>query len=201
MKLSKAFYQGNDVVLIARELIGKYLFTNAAGCTTGGLITETEAYNGVVDKASHAYNGRKTQRTEVMFRAGGVGYIYLCYGIHSLFNVVTNDINVPEAVLIRSIWPTHGIDEILRRRGQVSLKQNTGMGPGNVSAALGIHYGQTGVDLTGDKIWIEDQGVEIPDQACLVGRRIGVDYAGNDASLPYRFQVKKPYYTEIKNPR
>src|SRR6185436_18626958 len=97
-------------------LLGKYLFTNFDGIFTGGIITETEAYNGVVDRASHAFGGRRTARTETMYGEGGTAYVYLCYGIHSLFNVVTNKKNDPHAVLIRAIYPTEGIDQMRIRR-------------------------------------------------------------------------------------
>src|SRR5436190_4747228 len=116
MKLPRSFYTRTNVVLIAKELLGKYLFTNFDGVFTGGIITETEAYNGIIDRASHAFGGRKTARTEIMFSEGGTAYVYLCYGIHSLFNVVTNKKDNPHAVLIRAIHPTHGIEHMLRRR-------------------------------------------------------------------------------------
>src|SRR4051812_33790234 len=116
MKLKKSFYHRDDVVQIAKELLGKYLFTNFNNKLTGGIITETEAYCGVIDKASHAYRGRRTARTEIMYNAGGTAYVYLCYGVHSLFNVVTNRKDIPHAILIRAIQPTHGVETILKRR-------------------------------------------------------------------------------------
>src|SRR5947207_949048 len=116
MKLSRSFYTRNDVVQISKELLGKYLFTKFKGTITGGIITETEAYAGITDRASHSFGGRRTSRTEVMYAEGGTAYIYICYGIHSLFNVVTNKKEIPEAVLIRAIHPTHGIELMLKRR-------------------------------------------------------------------------------------
>ena len=139
MKLTRFFYTRTDVVLIAKELLGKYLFTNFDGIFTGGIITETEAYNGVIDRASHAFGERRTARTEIMYSEGGTAYVYLCYGIHSLFNVVTNKKNNPHAVLIRAIHPTHGIEHMLRRRKMPRFKKNLSDGPGKVSEALGIH--------------------------------------------------------------
>src|SRR5436190_15707600 len=115
MKLKKSFYQRDDVVEIAKELLGKYLVTNFNNKLTGGIITETEAYAGIIDRASHAFGGRRTARTEIMYNEGGTAYVYLCYGIHSLFNVVTNKKNIPHAVLIRAIHPTHGIKKMLAR--------------------------------------------------------------------------------------
>lgn len=185
MKLNKKFYQRTDVIQIAKELLGKYLFTRFDNITTGGIITETEAYNGIVDKASHAYGNRYTTRTAVMYKEGGTAYVYLCYGIHSLFNVVTNTKGVPHAVLIRGIIPTHGINEILKRRNKQELSKQITNGPGTVSQALGIHYSHSGLSLSGNQIWIEDRGVKI--NSVKVTPRIGVEYAAEDALLPYRF--------------
>jgi len=187
MKLKQRFYLNEDVVEVARLLLGKYLFTFFDGALTGGLITETEAYNGIHDRASHAYGGRRTARTEIMYNTGGTAYVYLCYGIHSLFNVVTNKENVPHAVLIRAIRPSHGIETMLKRRKKSNPDSNLTRGPGTVSEALGIHYAQSGIALTGNLIWIEDRKI-IPDpEGIKVTPRIGVDYAGKDAALPYRF--------------
>ena len=188
MKLKTDFYERPDVVQIAKDLLGKYLFTRFDNVTTGGIITETEAYNGIVDKASHAYNDRRTARTEIMYATGGTAYIYLCYGIHSLFNVVSNVQNVPHAVLIRAIYPTHGINHMLARRGMKTMKKNLTAGPGTVSQALGIHYADSGLSLLGNKIWIEDKGLVINEFKTTP--RIGVAYAKEDAALPYRFVIE-----------
>ena len=176
---------------IARELLGKYVFTNINGIVTGGIITETEAYNGEIDKASHSYGGRRTARTEIMYADGGIAYVYLCYGIHSLLNVVTNKKEIPHAILIRSIYPVEGIDEMIRRRRKPNLViEKLCLGPGTVSQALGIHYNDSGKKLTGNEIWIEDRKLKIPSKNITIGPRIGVDYAGKDAFLPYRFCAK-----------
>ena len=189
-KLPLSFYRRNDVVRIARELIGKILYTNIDGIFTGGIISETEAYNGETDKASHAFGGRRTARTEIMYGDGGIAYVYLCYGIHSLFNVVTNKKNTPHAVLIRAIYPLEGINQMRIRRRRPKLKDaELCIGPGTVSQALGIHFSDTGKSLLENEIWIEDHGIKIPTSKIIVGPRIGVDYAGKDASLPYRFRV------------
>jgi len=187
MLLPASYYQHNDVISIAKDLIGKTLATKIDGKVTAGIITETEAYAGVNDKASHAYGGRRTNRTETMYSEGGVSYVYLCYGIHHLFNIVTNKKDIPEAVLIRAIYPTRGIPEILRRRNAKSLTKNLCVGPGKVSAALGINRLHNNLNLTGKTIWLEDTGVKVNEKDIHVGPRIGVDYAGKDALLPYRF--------------
>jgi DNA-3-methyladenine glycosylase len=194
--LPQSFYTRDDVVLIARELLGTILCSSFSGVVSAGVITETEAYAGAVDRASHAFGGRRTSRTEVMYRNGGTAYVYLCYGVHSLFNVVTSVEGNPHAVLIRSIKPLLGIDAMIHRTGKKSIGIKEGTGPGNVSKLLGIHYSQSGWPLVYeegnskvDRLWIEQSGIVIDPSAVIVGPRIGVDYAGSDALLPYRFRV------------
>lgn len=197
MKLEKDFYLSEDVVALSKDLLGKYLYTKIDGKLTAGIITETEAYAGAIDKASHAYGNRRTKRTEIMFAEGGVSYVYLCYGIHHLFNIVTNYKDVPHAILIRAIKPVEGIKTILQRRNialqedlqkqiDTQYKKISG-GPGTVSQAMGIRTEHSGLDLTGNKIWIEDKGFKVGDKDIIAGPRIGVDYAGEDALLHYRF--------------
>lgn len=188
-KLPRAFYERSDVTLIARELIGKILVTRLPGGLTSGRIVETEAYAGVIDKASHAYGGRRTGRTEVMFGRGGAAYVYLIYGIHHLFNVVTHGKDTPHAVLVRGIEPLEGIDVMLLRTGKRPGDKTLGRGPGNVSTALGIHTSQTGLSLLSNEIYIADDGFRYPPANIEASARIGVDYAGEDALLPYRFSV------------
>lgn len=187
MKITKEFYIREDVVQIAKDLLGKHLFTRIHGELTGGIIMETEAYAGVTDRASHAWGGRRTARTEIMFAEGGVAYVYLCYGIHSLFNIVTAREGVPHAVLVRGVFPTTGLDVMYSRMGGRRALNVLGTGPGRAAKILGIHYSHTGASLSGNKIWLEDKGVEVPEKAVTVTARIGVGYAGSDARLPYRF--------------
>ena len=146
-KVPLSFYDRKDVIQIAKELLGKILVTNFDGVITSGRIVETEAYNGVIDRASHAWGGRRTSRTEIMYAEGGKAYVYLCYGIHHLFNIVTNVRDVPHAVLIRAIEPLHGIETMLQRTGKPFANVTLTRGPGNVSKALGIHTVHTGYDL------------------------------------------------------
>lgn len=199
MKLSESYYLGNDVVSIAKSLIGNYLFTKIDGLVTGGYIVETEAYNGVIDKASHAYGNRQTPRTSTMFEQGGIAYIYLCYGIHEMLNVVTSVGGQPHAILIRAIQPTVGLDVMQARRNMAIIKPNITRGPGSVAKALGISRKINGISLQSDTLWIENQGLIIPDEAIAAGPRIGVDYAGNDALLPYRFYVRGNVYVSKPN--
>ncbi len=190
--LPRSFYVRDKVVNIAHELLGKVLVTNLNGRRTSGMITETEAYAGRTDRASHAYAGRRTARNEPMYAQGGRAYVYLCYGIHHLFNVVTNLEGEPHAVLIRGIHPLEGQDAMLARRGGTKLTTN---GPGTLSVALGIRTAHSGTDLLSGPIRIEDHGVPVPDGAIVIGPRIGVEYAGPDALLPYRFRVAPSHLT------
>ena len=187
MKLKRKFYQREDVVQIARELLGKYLFTNFNNQLTGGMITETEAYIGITDRASHSFGGRRTARNEHMYANAGTAYVYICYGIHHLFNVVTNKKEIPDAVLIRAIQPTHGIETILKRRGMKEIRKNISGGPGTVGFALGINKMHSGLDLLSDKIWIEERKISINPKDIKVTKRIGVESAGEAAHYPYRF--------------
>lgn len=197
-KLDYSFYNRTDVLAIARELLGKVLVTQFNDITTAGRIVETEAYAGEQDRASHAYGGRRTTRTEVMYGKGGTAYVYLIYGIHHLFNVVTNKKNIPHAVLVRAIEPLTGIGGMLERSGKERWDYTLGKGPGNVSKALGINTGYTGYDLTGNEMFIATDGFTPTADAVLATPRIGVDYAGEDALLPYRFILKDNPYVSGK---
>jgi len=190
MKLPESYYQNPDVVKLSKDLLGKYLFTCIDGALTGCYIVETEAYNGIIDRASHAYGNRNTPRTKTMFLAGGISYVYLCYGIHEMFNIVTSVEGQPHAILVRAIEPTDGIETMLYRRGMTAFKPNITSGPGSVAKALGISRAINAVSLQSDTIWIEDRGLVFSDEAIGAGPRIGVDYAGADAALPYRFYLK-----------
>jgi len=199
MKLPDSFYQGSDVVSIARNLLGKYLFTQVDGLVTGGYIVETEAYNGVIDKASHAYGNRMTNRTQTMYLQGGVAYVYLCYGIHEMLNVVTSVEGQPHAVLIRAINPTVGLDVMQLRRNMNIVKPTITMGPGSVGKALGISRKLNGISLQSDSLWIEDRAHHFSDAEVAAVPRVGVAYAGDDALLPYRFYVKGNVYVSKPN--
>ena len=189
-KLPADFYQREDVLLISRELLGKVLCTNFHGKLTSGIIVETEAYAGVTDKASHAYCGRRTKRTETMYAKGGSAYVYLCYGIHHLFNIVTNKENIPHAILIRAIQPQDGIEIMLQRRNKKKVDQSFTAGPGSLTRALGITVKNSGTLLMDNLIWLEDQNINYTNQDILATPRVGVQYAGKDAQNPWRFQVE-----------
>jgi len=189
-KLHLDFYQRENVLQIAEELMGKLLVTVKDGVITSGRIVECEAYAGVFDKASHAAGGKRTNRNKVMYEEGGLAYVYLCYGIHHLFNVVTNNKDVPHAILIRSLEPLKGVEEMLRRTGKEELDNTLTRGPGNVSKALGIYTSDTGSSLAGKTIYLSDDSFSYSKKEIATSPRIGVDYAGDDALLPYRFYIK-----------
>jgi DNA-3-methyladenine glycosylase len=189
-KLTEEFYLRHDVVGIARDLLGKVLCTCKDGHLTAGIIVETEAYAGVSDKASHAWQGRRSKRNEVMYEQGGRAYVYLCYGIHNLFNVVTHTADVPHAVLIRGIHPVWGLELMAKRRQRPGSEKGFGIGPGKVSQALGIQLSDNGSDLSGNEIWISDPGLNVPATEIIASERIGISYAAEDALLPYRFSLQ-----------
>ena len=199
MKLTEDYYLGNDVVAISKNLLGKYLFTCIDGVTTGGYIVETEAYNGIVDKASHSFGNRMTPRTKTMFMQGGIAYVYLCYGIHEMFNIVTSVEGEPHAILIRAINPTDGIEAMQARRNMLVLKSTITSGPGSVAKALGISRNINAISLQSDTLWLEDRGLNFTDEQINIGPRIGVSYAAEDAFLPYRFYVKGNKYVSKPN--
>lgn len=189
MKLNEDFYQRTDVVKIARELLGKVLFTRIDGVITGGTIVETEAYSWK-ERGCHAYGARKTARNAIMFEKGGFAYVYMCYGIHYLFNVVTNRADTPEAVLIRAVQPLTGVEEMKARRTFPKSDFHLTSGPGKLTKALGIGRSFNGKFLLDDEIWIEDSGMKLANRMIVASERIGIDYAGDDARLPWRFTIK-----------
>lgn len=189
-KLPLSFYQRNDVLQIAKELLGKILVTNWKGHLTSGRIVECEAYYGVIDRASHAYGGRRTKRNEIMYGEAGTAYVYLCYGIHYLFNVVTNEKEIPHAILIRALEPINGIKKMLKRRDKERLDHTLTKGPGSLSAALGITVSNNGTSLQSKHLFIADDGFVYDKKMIGSSGRIGVEYSGEAASYPYRFYIK-----------
>ena len=199
MKLDSSYYRNEDALALAKDLLGKVLYTSIDGVITAGIIVETEAYLGVRDKASHAYGGRRTNRTETMYSDGGVAYVYLCYGMHNLFNVVSSVKDDPHAVLIRAIQPLVGIDEIELRRNMPYSKAAISSGPGSAAKALGIDRSFNAKPLTGEAIWIEDQGIHYAADEIAATPRVGIAYAQEHALLPWRFFVKGNKYVSKPN--
>ena len=186
-KLDRSYYLNEDVVFLARDLIGKVLCTRIKGKYTSGVISETEAYAGATDRASHAFGNRRTNRTEIMYQRGGLSYVYLCYGIHKLFNVVTGPVDMPHAVLVRGVKPLDGIELMEKRRKKRVSDNGFSSGPGTLTVALGIDMDHNKKDLRGDIVWIEDRKIEVPPAGIEISPRIGIDYAKEDKDLPYRF--------------
>lgn len=196
-RLPQAFYTREDVVQISKELLGKHLVTNFNGRRTVGKIVETEAYRGPDDKACHAYKNRYTKRTKVMFEEGGTIYVYLCYGIHHLFNVVTAKVGMPHAVLIRAIEPLENVDLMIERRELKVVKPQLSAGPGVMSKALGINVQHTGLNLLHPKspIWIEEGGEHILEKNIIASPRVGVAYAEECALWNWRFRINGSKWT------
>ncbi len=201
MQLPSDFYLRDDVVQIAKDLLGKFLITEFGGQRTVGKIVETEAYRAPEDKASHAYGNRRTQRTEVMYATGGKAYVYLIYGRYHLFNVVTNAKDIPHAVLIRAIEPIENVPLMLLRRQMSLLKPQLTAGPGVLSIAMGINTQHSGTNLIAEDspIWIEDRGMWVEESDIIASPRVGVQSSQEWATIPWRFRVKgSPWISKAK---
>ena len=197
-KIKEEFYERSDILLIAQELLGKVLLTNFQGQLTSGIIVETEAYEGLTDKASHAYGGKKTNRTITMYESGGVAYVYLCYGIHHLFNIVTNKEKIPHAILIRAIEPIDGLPIMLKRRNKKNKNFKLTSGPGSMTKAMGITMSNSGESLMNDLIWLEDQNINIKNDI-ISSPRVGIPYAEEDIINPWRFRIQDNPWTSSPN--
>ena len=183
------FYSDPNPVKVARGLLGKIVRVKGKSGDCAARIVETEAYGGAQDRASHAWKGR-TVRNESMFGRPGTAYIYLCYGIHRMFNVVTAPEGVAAAVLIRGVEPLEGVEKMARRRGVSASEFRLTAGPGALAQALGICMDWCGSDLVCGPISIEDDGVKVPKGKIETGRRVGVNYAGPAARFPWRFWIR-----------
>lgn len=201
MKLPREFYLRDDTLRIAQDLLGKLLVVpDGSGGRVSGMIVETEAYMGVIDKAAHSYGGRRTARNEITYAEGGHAYVFFVYGMYYQLNFVTGLIDQPHVILIRAVEPVEGIEIMRERRGAMPEKNLTS-GPGKLCIALGIDRSLNGADLLGDQIWVENyktfSGSEIES-----GRRVGIDYAEEFIDMPWRFWVRgNPYVSKIQRPR
>jgi len=189
-KIEHTYYLHDDVIEHGRALLGKRLVSCVNGILSSGIITETESYKGPEDRASHAYNLRRTARNEVMYAVGGTSYVYLCYGIHPLLNVVTGPKELPHAVLIRGILPEWGLEMMSERRGKKVKEGRVLVGPGVVTSAMGIDMRHNGCSLQSDTLWLEESDLRVSQEAIECLPRVGIDYAGEDALLPWRFRIK-----------
>lgn len=189
MKLSTDFFTREDTLLVARELLGKLLVVpDETGDRVSGMIAETEAYLGIEDKAAHTYGGRRTARNEVTYGTGGRAYVFFVYGMYYQLNFVTGPVDHPHVVLIRAVEPVEGIERMRARRGAMKDKNLTS-GPGKLCIAFGIDRALNGADLSGDRLWLENHRAFTNDEIAT-GRRVGIDYAAEDAERPWRFWVK-----------
>ncbi|MEO8795902.1 MAG: DNA-3-methyladenine glycosylase [Daejeonella sp.] len=199
-KLSADFFQREDTLTIARELLGKVLISNINDQLTGGIIVETEAYQGPLDRGSHAYGGKRTARNEMMYNRGGLVYMYICYGIHDMINVVTGSNDSSHAILIRALQPTLGLEVMRERRNIYNQDKRLCQGPGALSKAMGLNKSHNGIDLQHDLIWIEDQNINFSNDEILETARVGMNFDGPYKTIPWRFLVKdnkyvsKPHY-------
>lgn len=189
MKLLEEFYGREDTVNMSKELLGKSLFTNINGEKTGGIIVETEAYMGVTDSSCHTFNNRKTNKNATMYNGGGVAYMYVCYGIHDMLNIVTGKEGDSQVILIRAIEPTVGLDIMRERRGGVALNR-LAKGPGSLAKALGLNRTFDNSSLLNDTLWIEDLGVEVAANQIVESPRIGLGCPEPYFSMPWRFFLK-----------
>lgn len=199
-KLSRDFYLSQDTLAIAKALLGKFLVTKLQpNVITSGMIVDVEVYQGIDDKASHAYGNRCTNRTKTMYMKGGHAYVYLCYGMHHIFNAVTAHENVPNAVMFRAIEPCAGIQLMLKRRKLKEPIPKFTSGPGTLTKALGITVKHDKIDLCGNKVWIEDRSIKINPKDIEAVPRVGVAYAKEHAKLPWRFKIKNNLWVSAAN--
>jgi DNA-3-methyladenine glycosylase len=197
-KLSRAFYTRPGVLTVARDLLGRLLVVpDPDGQRVSGIIVETEAYRGPADRASHAYGGRRTRRTETMYAIGGTAYVYFVYGMYYQFNVVTGVADVPHAVLVRALEPLEGLQR-MRARRRVAGDRLLTAGPGRLCQALGIDRGLDGADLTGDRVWIEEGPRPVAPRAIAAGPRVGIDYAGEWRGRPWRFWLRGNPFVSVR---
>jgi len=195
IKLERAFYE-RETLNVARDLLGKYLVHHTTDGKTVGKIVEVEAYVGVNDAACHAYNGKNTKRTKIMFGRGGHAYVYLIYGVYYCMNIVTNQERYPEAVLIRALEPISGLD-IMQKRRNTEKNLNLCSGPGKLCVAMGISKEQNEMDLCGETMYLLS-GEVIPSENIVTTPRINIDYAKEAREYLWRFIIKdNPFVSKI----
>jgi len=196
-KLPPEFYTRPDVLKVARDLLGKLLVVPTTNRKrVSGMIVEVEAYRGPEDRASHAFGGRRTKRTETMYKMGGVAYVYFVYGMYNQFNVVSNVGDIPHAILVRALEPVEGI-EFMRQRRHTHPDHNLTNGPGKLCIAMNINRELDGADLLGNRVWLEEYE-KIPASRISKGPRIGIDYAEDWVDKPWRFWIRDNSYVSRK---
>ncbi len=196
MIIPKDYYQSTNVCNLAKHLLGKIIISRIDNKFCSAIISETEAYQGPHDRASHSYNNRRTPRNNTMYLEGGRAYIYICYGMHHLFNVVTAPENIAHAILIRAVDPIEGVEYMLKRRSLIKMESRVTKGPGALSVALGINKTLDGIELWNNSspLQIHDDGVIIDKIDIGVSPRIGVESSGEAAFYPWRYFIKSSRY-------
>ena len=203
MIISKEFYN-RSALEVAQDLLGKVLVREVDGKILKGKIVETEAYIGAIDKACHAYNGRRTKRTEILYEDAGVSYIYFIYGLYHCFNVVTNKKDVAEAVLIRALEPINELDYISEIRynkkyDELTKAQSKNLtnGPSKLCLAYLLNKDLNAVKLyERGAVYITDENSE--DFEIVESKRIGIDYAEEAKDFLWRFYIKDNIYVSKK---
>lgn len=197
-RLSPEFFTRTNTLRIARDLLGKLLVVPTGdGRRVSGMIVETEAYLGEIDKAAHSYGGRRTARNEITYAEGGHVYVFFVYGMYYQLNLVTGLPDHPHVVLIRAVEPVEGIEVMRERRGEMKDKNLTS-GPGKLCIALGITRDLNGEDLSGDRIWVEEHR-SFKKSEIAIGPRVGIDYAEEFVDMPWRFWVDgNPFVSKTK---
>ena len=202
-KLSRDFYLRSDTIKIAQDLIGKLLVVpTESGERVSGMIVETEAYLGAIDKAAHSYKNRRTARNEITYAIGGHAYVFFIYGMYFQFNVVCGAKDLPHVVLIRAVEPFENVEIMRARRLQKNpaakmADKNLTSGPGKLCIALDINRRLNGADLLGAHIWLEDFRTYAPEEI-EIGKRVGIDYAEEFADKPWRFWLKNNVFVSKK---
>ncbi|SHH33119.1 DNA-3-methyladenine glycosylase [Anaerosphaera aminiphila DSM 21120] len=203
MKLDRSFFN-RDTIMVAKELLGKVIVRKYGSVELVGRIVETEAYTGYLDKGSHTYNGKRTNRTEVMYGEAGHLYVYLNYGMYNLTNIVTNEKNLGEAVLLRGIEPISEIEEMSKNRFKKSYEElnsyqrkNFSNGPGKLSMAMNITRDDDGKDLCSfEDVYLRDDGYK--NFSIVESKRVGIDYAEEAIDFLYRFYIEGSDYVSVK---
>ncbi len=195
MIITREFYQ-RDAVTVARDLLGLTLVHETKEGITKGIIVETEAYMGLKDPAAHSYKSSPSGRTNVQYGEGGYAYIYLIYGMYYCLNIVTNEVNIPEVVLLRALEPAEGIELMKKRRGTDKIL-NLCSGPGKLCSAMGITKDNYGMDLCRNQLYLE-KAANYKKNKIVASKRINIDYAGEAKDYLWRFTMKDNKYISAK---
>ncbi|HEY8803899.1 MAG TPA: DNA-3-methyladenine glycosylase [Clostridium sp.] len=203
MRLTREFYS-RETLQVAKELLGKTLIHEVNGVELRGMIVETEAYIGSIDKACHAYGGKKTPRVETLYGMPGIAYVYFIYGMYHCFNVITKEEGYPEGVLIRAIQPIEGLDAMSKLRFKKDYNEltkaqikNLTTGPSKLCIAMNINKDNNKQDLCASKLYIEDSG-EKENVTIIEAKRVGIDYAEEAKDFLWRFYIKNNIWVSVK---